>query len=105
MFLALIACSRQDKKPEGILSEQKMVDILIDLHIIEARINSVRIPKDTVKKFFPELEEKLFEKHGVSDSAYYRSYQYYLENVGKMEEIYSAVVDSLSVRERVSNAD
>lgn len=105
LFFLLAACIDQKGTPDGILSKQKMVDFLIDLHIIEARLNTVRFPQDSVKLFFPDIEKELFEKHNITDSIYFVSYQYYLENVKEMEEIYTAVVDSLSIRERILNAD
>jgi len=58
--------------------------------------------KDSVRVFFPEVEKRLFEKHDIDDSLYLISFNYYLENVELMEEIYTAVVDSLSLRERLN---
>jgi len=103
LIIVLINCVGKDKPPEGIMSKQEMVSFLIDLHIMEAKITTVRFPNDSVKLFFPEIEQELFKKHNVSDSVYFKSYQYYLNNMFDMEEIYTAVVDSLSLRERVSN--
>ena len=101
--IALLGCVRKDKPPEGIMSKQQMVSFLIDLHLMEAKMNAARIPRDSIKTFFPAIEEALFEKHNITDSVYYRSYQYYLNDMFDMEEIYSAVVDSLSLRERISS--
>ena len=102
MIIVFISCVRKDKPPEGIMSKQEMVSFLIDLHIMEAKITTVRFPNDSVKLFFPEIEKELFLRHDVSDSVYFKSYQYYLNDMFAMEEIYTAVVDSLSLRERVS---
>jgi hypothetical protein len=85
------------------MSKQQMVSFLIDLHLMEAKINVVRFPKDSTKAYFPRIEEALFEKHNITDSVYFKSYQYYLNDMFAMEEIYSAVVDSLSLRERISS--
>jgi hypothetical protein len=106
-FLILIAvvmfgCIPKDKPPENIMSKEQMVSFLIDLHLIEAKISISRFPNDSVKVIFPEIEEELFRKHHISDSIYFRSYQYYLNDMFEMEEIYTAVVDSLSLRERVA---
>jgi hypothetical protein len=78
-----------------------MIDFLIDLHIIEAKLSLSHIPNDSVKLFFDEVEDSLYRKHQITDSIYKKSYQFYLENIDLMEEIYSAVVDSMSVRERI----
>jgi hypothetical protein len=98
-----LSCVNKPKPPENIMTQQEMVDFLIDLHIIEAKISMSRIPNDSVGLFFQEVEDSLFQKHHVTDSIYKKSYQYYLENINLMEEIYSAVVDSLSLRERITD--
>jgi hypothetical protein len=103
LTVALLGCVRKDKPPEDIMSKQQMVSFLIDLHLMEAKINVTRFPKDSTKAFFPVVEEALFKKHNITDSIYFKSYQYYLNDMFEMEEIYSAVVDSLSLRERISS--
>lgn len=96
-------CITKQKPSENIMSQQEMVDFLIDLHIIEGKISISRIPNDSIKLFFQDIEDSLYKKHHVTDSIYKKSYQYYLENIDLMEEIYSAVVDSLSLRERITD--
>ncbi|MBR9999246.1 MAG: DUF4296 domain-containing protein [Cyclobacteriaceae bacterium] len=104
-FLILLSgCVEKDKIPDNIMSKQEMVDFLIDLHIVEARISLARFPNDSIKLFFPEIEDSLYRKHQVTDSLYKKSYQYYLQHISLMEEIYSAVVDSLSLRERIHSS-
>lgn len=108
LFLILIAfvvlgCVRKDKPPDDIMTKEQMVSFLIDLHVMEGKIGQVRFPRDSIKVIFPQIEKELFKKHNISDSLYFKSYQYYLDNMFAMEEIYNAVVDSLSLRERISN--
>jgi len=103
LTIVLLGCVRKDKPPEDIMSKQQMVSFLIDLHLMEAKMNISRFPKDSSKAFFPVIEEALFKKHNITDSLYFKSYQYYLNDMFAMEDIYSAVVDSLSLRERISS--
>jgi hypothetical protein len=101
LLILLPGCLKEEKIPKDIMSKQDMVDFLIDLHIVEARISLARIPNDSIQLFFPEIEDSLYRKHQITDSLYKKSYQYYLQHIRVMEEIYSAVVDSLSLRERI----
>jgi hypothetical protein len=101
-FLILAACANETKAPPAdILTKEKMIDYLIDLQITEAKINSLGLPPDTVKSFYNTIRDELYKKHNISDSVYYKSLRYYLYDVKDMEDIYSAVVDSLSLRERL----
>jgi len=103
VILIGLGCVSKNKAPENLMTKQEMINFLIDLHIVEAKISLSRIPTDSVKLFFPEIEDELYQKHHINDSIYKKSYQYYLNNISQMEEIYSAVVDSLSLRERIMN--
>ena len=61
--------------------------------------------RDSSKQLFKILEKEVYERHQTTDSAYKKSILYYFDEMGKMEEIYSAVVDSLSLREKIKNFD
>ena len=102
LLIAMLAgCKSEESSNNEIMSKEQMISFLIDLHIIEAKITNVKVPPDSVKVFFPQIEDSLYKKHNVSDSLYMKSYKYYLDHVHEMEEIYTAVVDSLSLRERM----
>lgn len=105
LVIFIFGCSVKEKPPEGLMTQQQMINFLIDLQIVEAKIYTSRFPRDSIKFFFPDIEKELFRRHGIQDTTYFKSYQYYLENIEKMEIIYSAVVDSLSLRERMLNTN
>jgi hypothetical protein len=100
-FCAAIAagCS-SNRKPQGLLSEDEMVKILIDIHLTEGFVQSLPIPYDSSKRLYPVLEKEIFEKHEVPDSVYINSLQYYLRDAVFMERLYARTVDSLSVMEK-----
>ena len=76
-----------------------MVRYLVDLHMAEANVSNLRLPPDTSTYIFEAFELDILEKHGISDTTFMRSYNYYLQNPGQLEEIYSAVVDSISLKQ------
>lgn len=89
------------EKPEWLLEKDKMIGFLIDLHLTEARLTRLGVKRDSTQKLFEAYEKQLFDKHEIDDSIYYKSYNYYLEDIKEMKEIYVAVVDSLNVREQL----
>lgn len=99
-LLFLISCGEPDNQPKGLLSKEQMVNILTDIHIAEARANRSQLRSfDSIQVYYKVLENDVFKKHKVDSAAYKRSYQYYLEHMKEMDDIYTAVVDSLSLRE------
>jgi len=78
-----------------------MVDILIDLHLAEATVENIGLNTDSAASLYKYLEKQVYDSHEISDSLYLRSINYYMENPKQLDRIYSIVVDSLSVREKI----
>lgn len=105
LIFILCACNSEEiEPPENLISKEQMVGFLLDLHLAEAKINMLAVPRDSAKLLYKHYEKHLFDKHGIEDSAYYQSFQYYLNDLQAMDEIYGAVVDSLNVMNTMSRA-
>lgn len=105
----LVGCgSKEPKRPEGLLPEAKMVQLLADVHIAEARIESRIVYPDTALMVFNREQQQIFEEHGVAPEDFRKTYQFYLENLSQMDRLYEVILDTLSVREaklRANNPD
>jgi hypothetical protein len=88
------------KTPEGILSRNEMVDIMEDLYIAEEKVNHLALSRDSAIEVATFMEKKVFEKAAINDSLFQRSFDYYMEHPRDMELIYTALVDSLQLREQ-----
>ena len=97
-MLMAVACSSQDS-PKGIIDQQKMVDIMIDIHLAEAAVQDLRLPHDSASKVYAVQEKYIFKKHGVSDTVFLDSYNYYVKHPDQLELVYAAVIDTLSLRQ------
>lgn len=98
----LLSCEEK-KLPEGILSEDKMVTVLIDIHIAEGLVSTFPINYDSSRTMYPKLEKEVFRKHNVVDSVFHRSLEYYLANPRIIDRIYERAIDSLNVIEKSGN--
>lgn len=99
VILVIIGCTRE-KIPEGILSEPEMVNILIQLYVAEEKLSKAAVPYDSSSRLVPYFRAKVFENTGVPDSVYKKSMEYYMANPKKLDFIYTALVDSLSLKEQ-----
>ncbi|UXX79048.1 DUF4296 domain-containing protein [Reichenbachiella carrageenanivorans] len=90
------SCS-STKDQQEIIPSATMVELLIDIHILEARVDKLRLSNDSAYAVYNTLERELFEKRGVDKPQYEVSYQYYLSNPILLDKIYTIVVDSLNV--------
>ncbi len=93
-----MACHHNDL-PEDIMPPEQMISYLVDLHLAEASVQNLRLKRDSAKVIFAAREKYLLKEHQITDSLFIKSYNYYLRHPDKLEEIYGAVVDSLSLRE------
>lgn len=98
-LILAVSCGRK-RPPQGVLSEDEMVSVLVDIHMAEGFVQSLSIPYDSSRKLYPVLEKEIFEKHGITDSIYIVSLKYYLRDAAKMEAFYERTIDSLAVREK-----
>ncbi len=100
-IFTLTGCNHErtlSEPPPQLLGKQQMVSFLIDLHLAEAKMNYIEMRKtDSLEIIFRNYEKYLMNQHGLTDSVYLKSYEYYLDHMELMDEIYNDVVDSLSV--------
>jgi hypothetical protein len=85
-------------KPSGTLSESKMVDMLVDMHITEA---TVKFGVDSIEHAIDTTESRnrfaeVFRNHNVKPEEFNQSMNYYLEHVEELDKIYSEVISRLT---------
>lgn len=104
MFL-LIACfsCNKHKIPEDILTEDEMVEVLIDIHLAEGMVSSFPIHYDSQRVLYPYFENEVFLKHDIPDSVFKKSLEYYMLDIKTMDRIYARTIDSLHVVEKARN--
>ncbi|MFD2512633.1 DUF4296 domain-containing protein [Pontibacter locisalis] len=98
--LVLLGCGNQGSdKPEGLVPQDKMIQILADIHIAESQIETKVIYPDTALMTFNYWQKEILEKHGVEEERFRDTYRYYQDNLKEMDVLYEIIIDTLSVRE------
>lgn len=92
----LISCSKNESAK---LSKDEMVDIIIRIHLAEAKVSNSYLPSDSALMYYKTMEDSIFGKYNTTKKVYDSSYVYYMKNIEEMDIIYSRVVDSLSLKE------
>jgi hypothetical protein len=103
LLLALLtSCGMPEevKPPEQLLSKDELVSLLVQLHLLEARVESSRLSPDSARALFQQQKSEILRKNNVSekDSVLQRSFRFYAVNHKDMDEIYKVVIDSLERR-------
>lgn len=98
-LLITAGCGDSENVPAGILSEDEMTSILMEVYVIEAKMNNYqpRLPRDSSTIVFEVLKQEILEEHSTSDSIFKESMSWYFERPERLEIIYSRLTDSLNL--------
>ncbi len=99
LITMFMACSSEGV-PEGVLTQDQMVPIFLDVYLAEGKVNNLKVKRDSSLALFEIYEQLIFEKHNVSDSIYRLSMSYYYDHPDQLEMIYETVLDSLNLLEK-----
>jgi hypothetical protein len=109
LILALFTCTFCSKKkaenPKDLYSMEQVAIFLKDLYILQEQIKNMKLSDDSAKVVFTYYENRLYEKHNLNDSIYKESFKYYMGDVKGLTHVYEIIADSLSLEERLMNAD
>ncbi|HEY9045233.1 MAG TPA: DUF4296 domain-containing protein [Ohtaekwangia sp.] len=94
------SCATKESKPEGILPPDVMSNTIAEVLLAEEKVNHLHLTNDSAKKVFAVMRGKVFQKTGVPDSVFDRSMNYYIDHPKELEQIYTALVDSLNLKEQ-----
>ena len=97
LVCCMVGCNKE-QKPQNVLSETQMINAIIELYIAEERADAMGLHYDSIRRIFPKFEARVFDSLGISDSVFKKSMEFYMNDPKKLERVYTAVVDSLSLR-------
>ena len=97
-ILIFFSCSK-GKPPEGILSKDKMVSLLVDIHLTEPLYKQRFALGLGDSSVMEDLYLSALKKHKVSPKVFERSVFYYGKYPEQYKEIYNKVLDRLSEME------
>ena len=96
-ILFAFSCGKEET-PEGVLDKDRMTKVLMEIHLLEAKIQKLYVPADSSKKLYHHYEKMLFEDLGVTEEQYDESLIYYVNHGAELGEIYNHIVDSLMLK-------
>lgn len=100
VLLATAGCGTRDNRPSDVLDKPTMVKTLIDVYVMEEKVRRLSLSPDSTQKVFERLKTKVFEADTIQDSVFRKSLDYYMGQPKEMQQIYTALVDSLNLREQ-----
>jgi hypothetical protein len=105
VMLFSLSCKDKEAVPEEIIGKDKMVELLIDIHLSEA-VYGRRYQLDlSGKNFSEDLYLSVCEKHNVNPKLFEESVFYYGTHPKNYESIYDEVLNRLNEMEDVAKSE
>lgn len=99
----MIVMSCHSKAKEMPIDENKLINILVDVHVAEAAMQEYASPKkDSIGKVY---YQEIFSLHHVTEEAFIKSMYLLRQDPEEMETVYKAVVAELERREKEVKPD
>lgn len=96
LTLFVASCAEEEVIPIP-LPEEKLIDVLIDVHVAEAMMDKLTaIDQDTVGKVYYRM---IFREHEVSKEDFDKSMEILREDPERLNSIYEQILDKLNVLE------
>jgi len=100
-FTVLVACDREViKKPNHLIKEKQMINMLVDIHLAEATFNHLRYDSIVKNSSSVNFYYSVLEKYEIPDSVFEKSFVYYASNPKNFEKMYREVMNKLSETEQ-----
>jgi len=90
IFFLMQSCSNKDKLPEGVLTKQKMREIMWDMIRAGEFLQNYVLSKDSTLDKVAEYQkwyDKIYEIHKTNKAAFEKSYTYYKAHPFLMKEM------------------
>lgn len=102
MALVFFSCSKPTvKKPEILVHEDQMIDMLVDIHLAEATFNTRRHRDSLVmKSSSADFYYSILNKYQIPDSVFEQSFVFYASQPRKFEKMYRQAMNKLNEMEQ-----
>ena len=98
VFIFFISC-QGEKAPAGIIEKEKMIGVLVDMHISDSYLYQVQ-NTDTMLMQAKTRYNYIFKKYAIDSVKFSKSLNYYSLQPKELNEMYQKVVDSLEGLEK-----
>lgn len=95
----LTACTSIEDRaviPDTILSQEKMAEVMVDVHLLEAALNVNALSRDQQIMNSIHPDSDILKKHNVTREKYQESFTFYSQNPLLLAEVYQFVLNNLS---------
>ena len=97
LFWAFVSCDKLPvEKPENLIKEKQMIDMLVDIHIAEATYRHLQYDSVIRKSSSSNFYYSILDKYQIPDTVFEKSFVFYASSPKNFEKMYQDVMNKLS---------
>ena len=105
LLVFTVSCDEKEPQaPDYLITEEKMVEIMVDMHLVETAHNLKLLPPDTTGMVYNETFERVYVTHEITKADFDSSLFYYSTQTEQMNVIYDKILEQLYELESEVNA-
>ncbi len=92
LLMAMLSCKNKDvtvEVPKNLIDKNKFVEVLVDVNLLEGHLTNLNVNMPEIKNNSLGKYKSIFERHGIDNTTYQSSYDYYVQ-----QDVYKEMVDS-----------
>jgi hypothetical protein len=103
VILGFIVFSCQNDRNRNRLDQEKMAEILVDIHLDEVKISNMEIiSADTNLLLFHQLEKATLKKHDIDSATFVKSFNSYVREPKDFIDLYERVNEIMKNRKKLN---
>lgn len=96
LTVLVVACNEPPpEQPDYLLSEEQMVSLMVDMHLVETAQNLKLMGVDTTNRRYQQYFNAIFDSHEISKAEFDSSLHYYSTRTDRMNDIYDMILEQL----------
>jgi len=96
LIFLLFACSSKTNTPDYVIPKEKMVDIIVDIHLTDGMFTVNTIRKEYTRKDSVNYYDKILDNYGYTRKDFDTSVYFYSININEYNKIYIEVLNRLN---------
>jgi hypothetical protein len=98
-----MACVQPNEVPDDVIPEDKMIQVLTDVHLLEgAHMSTQFINIDSVRDVTAAGYNTIFKKYGITEQEYKKSWEFYMRNPDIADPLYEKVIENINILQNES---
>ncbi len=105
VVLGLVVFSCQNDRNRNRIDQEKMAEILVDIHLDEVTISRMEIVSpDTNLLLYHQLEKATLKKHAIDSASFVKSFDSYVREPKDFIELYERVNEIMKDRKKLNES-